>query len=412
MLNWANQFNICCFLDNHNYQIAPHSYECLLAAGSTAHIECNAGDAFNKLKTFSAENRDWIFGHFGYDLKSETENVQSNNFDGIGFPDMFFFVPEIIIKLDEHSISIAAPDAKRVLTSIQNFDAERPLTSNPVYVRERFTRQDYIDTVEEIKKHILRGDCYELNFCVEFYKEDAQIDPLFIYLRLADLSPNPFSVYYRLFDKYLLCASPERYLRKSGNKLVSQPVKGTSRRSLTDSKTDEESKQQLQRSAKEQSENVMIVDLVRNDLSRVCEEGSVRVEELFGVYDFPQVHQMISTITGQLRDDLHWVDAIKETFPMGSMTGAPKRKVIELVERYERTKRGIFSGSVGYVTPETDFDFNVVIRSIMYNDAENYLSCQVGSGITFYCDPVKEYEECLLKLEAIKKVLIGKSALT
>ncbi|HKP31734.1 MAG TPA: anthranilate synthase component I family protein, partial [Chitinophagaceae bacterium] len=340
MLNWADQFNICCFLDNHNYQIAPHSFECLLAVGSIAQIESSAGDALNKLKKFSNENHDWIFGHFGYDLKVETEKIQSNNFDGIGFPDLFFFVPEIIIKLEDNFISIAAEDAESVLNSLQNFTAERTLTSNPVHVRERFSKQEYIDTVEEIKKHILRGDCYELNFCVEFFKEDADLDPLSVYLRLAEISPNPFSVYYKLNDKYLLCASPERYLRKSKNKLISQPVKGTSKRSLIDPDVDLQNKIQLRESPKEQSENVMIVDLVRNDLSRVCEEGSVKVEELFGVYDFPQVHQMISTITGELRKDLHWNDAIKETFPMGSMTGAPKRKVIELIEKFERTKRG------------------------------------------------------------------------
>jgi para-aminobenzoate synthetase component 1 len=405
MLNWADQFNICCFLDNHNYQIAPRSVECLLAAGSIAQIESNAGNAFSKLKQFSNENRDWIFGHFGYDLKAETENVQSKNFDGIGFPDMFFFVPETIIKLEDGIISIASEKADTVFNSIKNFTAERAQTSPVVDVNERFSQQQYISTVEEIKKHILRGDCYELNFCVEFFKEDAVIDPLSVYLRLAEISPNPFSVYYKLNDKYLLCASPERYLKKSGNKLLSQPVKGTSKRSLTDPEVDEQNKVQLRQSPKEQSENVMIVDLVRNDLSRVCEEGSVKVEELFGVYDFPQVHQMISTITGELRNDLRWTDAIRETFPMGSMTGAPKRKVIELIEKFERTKRGIFSGSVGYITPESDFDFNVVIRSIMYNSSKKYLSSQVGSGITFYCDPPKEYEECLLKLEAIKKVL-------
>jgi len=410
MLNWADQFNICCFLDNHNYQIPPHSIECLLAVGSIAHFESSTGEAFKKLKQFANEDHDWLFGHLGYDLKEETEFIPSQHFDGIGFPDMFFFEPEVIIKLDRNSLSIAANDAERVFNSIQNFTAEKPI-SNPVHLRQRFSKDEYIQSINQIKKHILRGDCYELNFCVEFYDDNAVIHPLSTYLQLVNVSPNPFSVYYKLHDKYLLCASPERYLRKNGNKLMSQPIKGTAKRVVDDAESDERNKLQLKESPKERSENVMIVDLVRNDLSRVCEEGSVRVDELFGIYDFPQVHQMISTISGKLKPGFDWIDAVRETFPMGSMTGAPKRRVVELIEKFERTKRGIFSGSIGYINPEKDFDFNVVIRSIMYNSSKKYLSSQVGSGITYYSDPENEYNECLLKLEAIKKVLTGKSAL-
>jgi len=181
-------------------------------------------------------------------------------------------------------------------------------------------------------------------------------------------------------------------------------MKGTSGRS-DDALNDQSKKVRLSESAKEKTENVMIVDLVRNDLSKICREGTVHVEELFGIYAFPQVYQMISTVTGELQPDMHWVDAIRSSFPMGSMTGAPKKRVMELIEQYEQTKRGIFSGAVGYVTPERDFDFNVVIRSIMYNRNERYLSYQAGSGITYYSNPETEYEECLLKVEAIKKVL-------
>jgi len=149
----------------------------------------------------------------------------------------------------------------------------------------------------------------------------------------------------------------------------------------------------------------MVVDLVRNDLARICEEGTVNVDELFGVYSFPQVHQMISTVSGELQEGMQFTDMIRACFPMGSMTGAPKKRVMELIEKYERNKRGIFSGAVGYISPEGDFDFNVVIRSILYNASTKYLSWQVGSGITFYSDPEKEWEECLLKASAIESVL-------
>jgi para-aminobenzoate synthetase component 1 len=150
----------------------------------------------------------------------------------------------------------------------------------------------------------------------------------------------------------------------------------------------------------------MVVDLVRNDLSKICLPGSVSVDELYGIYPFPQVFQMISTITGIRRPDEHWTDMIRATFPMGSMTGAPKHKVVELIGQYERSRRGIFSGAVGYVAPNGDFDFNVVIRILIANNRDRqYLSYQVGSGITFYSDPQAEYEECLIKAEGIRKAL-------
>ena len=166
------------------------------------------------------------------------------------------------------------------------------------------------------------------------------------------------------------------------------------------------SKEELFHSDKDRSENVMVVDLVRNDLSKVCEEGTVKVDELYGIYSFPQVHQMISTVSGELKKNISFTEIIKATFPMGSMTGAPKKRVMELIEQYEKTKRGIFSGCLGYISPNGDFDFNVVIRSIMYNASSNYLSFQAGSAITFYSDPEKEWEECLLKAEAIKNCSI------
>jgi para-aminobenzoate synthetase component 1 len=264
-----------------------------------------------------------------------------------------------------------------------------------------------MDTVEKLRRHILRGDCYEINFCQEFLARDVVTDPIRLYRQLSHLSPTPFGAYYKVKDRFLLCASPERYLSRQGPLLLTQPIKGTSGRDISDPRQDEKSRELLLHSQKERSENVMVVDLVRNDLSKVCLEGSVRVEELFGIYSFPQVHQMISTVTGIPTPDKSWVDMIRATFPMGSMTGAPKRRVLELIETYEKGKRGLFSGAVGYVTPERDFDFNVVIRSILYNHSNRCLSFTVGSGITFYSDPQKEYEECMIKASAIKKVLTG-----
>jgi para-aminobenzoate synthetase component 1 len=281
------------------------------------------------------------------------------------------------------------------------------ISSSPITVQSRMGREEYIGIIQKLQQHILRGDCYEINFCQEFFAENVSADPLAIYRSLSNMSPNPFAAFYKLDDKYLLCASPERFLKKTGNKIFSQPIKGTWQRNVADAVLDKENKELLYNSSKDRSENVMIVDLVRNDLSRICEEGTVTVEELFGIYSFPQVHQMISTISGRLRPGIQFMDAVRATFPMGSMTGAPKRRVMELIEQYEKTRRGIFSGAVGYITPEGDFDFNVVIRSILYNESRRYLSFPAGSGITWYSDPGNEYEECLLKAAAIRKVLMG-----
>jgi para-aminobenzoate synthetase component I len=409
MLNWGDQFNICCFLDNHQYDFPLHSQECLLAAGAHSFLSENAGDAFFSLKEFIDQNPDWLFGHFAYDLKNEIENLHSNHVDTLGFPDMFFFVPEILLILNDDEISVGTLHGKHeeILNSIWRHHSIRKTQHRtyPLQIKQKFSRESYVQTVELLRQHILRGDCYEINFCQEFFLESFFADPLGLYESLMAVSPNPFSAYYKLHDRYLLCASPERYLKKKGNLLFSQPIKGTSVRDPLNAELDESNRLNLYQSEKDRSENVMVVDLVRNDLAKICQEGSVRVEELFGIYSFPQVHQMISTVSGTMRIDIDIVDAFKATFPMGSMTGAPKKKVMELIEQYERTRRGLFSGAVGYISPDLDFDFNVVIRSILYNSANNYLSFQAGSGITFYSDAVKEYEECLLKALAIQKAL-------
>lgn len=406
MLNWAARFNICCFLDDHNYGLHPHAYECLLGAGAAQVLETNAGNAFRELHAFSSGTHDWMFGHFSYDLKNETEQLTSSHPDNIGFPDMYFFVPQVVIQLQHTTMTISCIDEEpaAVFTAIIETTVHDPGQQH-VEISSRFNREEYLETVDALRRHILRGDCYEINFCQEFFARHVQINPAAVHATLTAISPNPFTAFYKLQDKYLLCASPERYLKKTGHTVASQPIKGTWERDLSDPRLDMEKKQQLYNSAKDRSENVMIVDLVRNDLSRICEESTVQVDELFGIYTFPQVHQMISTVSGQLKEGLHWTEAIRATFPMGSMTGAPKKRVMELIEQYERTRRGLFSGAVGYVNPQGDFDFNVVIRSILYNQTNRYLSYQVGSGITWYSDPAREYEECMLKAAAIKKAL-------
>jgi para-aminobenzoate synthetase component I len=411
MLNWANQFSIFCLLDNHQYNsvgsgIEKAAFECLFGVGKKRDITATSGDAFQSLKNFADTPNRFLFGHLGYDLKNETEQLYSNNFDGIGFPDLYFFEPEVVLELCADKLLIHADTcAQDIFLAINKMpDGLKNIPGNTVEIKNRIDKPAYINAVEKLKAHILRGDCYEINFCQEFFAENTFIDPVTVYMQLSHASPNPFSALYKLKDKYCICASPERYIKKSGSQLISQPIKGTSPRHLNDVKADTESRQLLLLSEKEKSENTMVVDLVRNDLSKVCIKGSVKVTELHGVYSFPQVHQMISTVAGEVDASVHWVDIIKATFPMGSMTGAPKKRVMELIEMYEKTKRGLFSGAVGYITPEGDFDFNVVIRSLLCNNETGYLSYQAGSAITFKSNAEQEYAESLLKVAAINRL--------
>lgn len=409
MLNWANQFGIFCFLDNNGYHFEAPAFECLLAVGCKHNLKANAGNAFDQLKTFGRQNNgQWLFGHFGYDLKNETEYLHSENFDGIRFPDMHFFVPEFVLKLNREQLTIYTESGAAEIFKAVNETHTAMVSKNdkPFVIESRISKTDYIDRVKKLQAHMLRGDCYEINFCQEFFAMDAGINPVAVYKKLSAISPNPFAALYKLDDKYCIGASPERYIKKAGNRIFSQPIKGTAKRNLSDHVADERNRWHLVNSSKEKSEHVMVVDLVRNDLSRICKEGTVKVEELFGIYSFPQVHQMISTIGGETAEGLHWVDIIKATFPMGSMTGAPKKKVMELIEAYEQTKRGVYSGAIGFVSPQSNFDFNVVIRSIVYNSSNKYLSFQAGSAITYYSEAEAEYNECLLKAQAIKEALM------
>lgn len=407
MLNWANHFSICCFLDNQQYEGTNSSFECLLAVGSLSIFE-PAEDFFSSLSSFIAAHTDWIFGHLNYEIRNKIEKAATPQNVEAGFGDCFLFVPEIVIILNENKLTIGVinHDASSIFWQLITEPIVAASQSPVIEFKERISRNEYINSVTALKKHIKQGDCYEINFCHEFYAT-AEICPAAVYSQLINISPNPFSAFYRIHDNYLLCASPERYLKKEGSKIISQPIKGTSPRNTINPIEDELSKQQLADSAKDKSENVMIVDLVRNDLSKICVEGTVNVEELFGVYSFPHVHQMISTVSGTLKKEKDFSDVLKATFPMGSMTGAPKKKVMELIEKYEHSNRGIYSGTVGYITPRKDFDFNVVIRSIVYNENTRYLSFHTGSAITASSEPAKEYEECLLKGKAIVQVFSG-----
>ena len=421
LLAWAQQYSTMAWLDSNEYQQQYSSYDSILAVDEFTSIKTDYFHAFDKLKEYQSVTNDYLFGYISYDVKNDVENLHSGNYDGLGFADLYFFQPQKIIfvkgdELEFHYLSMVDDEIDQDLKAIMNLSPRdyhangqaqlRDLGSEQpdIKIRLRIHKDEYHEKVEKVLDHIHRGDIYEANFCQEFYAEEASIIPHQVYRDLNAISEPPFATFLKVDEHYLLSASPERYLKKEERKVISQPIKGTAKR-LISKVADEKLAFDLAHDQKERAENIMIVDLVRNDLSKTAKKGSVTVEELCKVYSFKQVHQLISTIVSEIEEDVHPVDVIRDTFPMGSMTGAPKISAMEIIEELEETKRGLYSGTVGYFTPNGDFDFNVVIRSILYNSATKYLSFSVGSAITAKSIPENEYEECLLKAKAMKYVL-------
>ncbi|OOV29846.1 aminodeoxychorismate synthase component I [Flavobacterium sp. LM5] len=409
LLHWAQQFREVAFLDSNNYPQAYSSYDCLLAVDAFTLLQTDYDNAFEDLKQYQQTTKDWLFGYLSYDLKNDSERLQSNNFDGLDFPDLFFFQPKKIFllkgnQLETRYLHLCDDELQEDYQDITTIVPQQSTASESVEVQARIDQKKYIEQVQKMQEYIHKGDIYEANFCMEFYAENATIQPLDKFQKLNAISQPPFAVFLKNNQHYLLSATPERYLRKEGEDLISQPIKGTAKR-YEDPAADEKAKDDLASNPKERAENIMITDLVRNDLSRTAQKGSVQVKELCGIYSFMQVHQMISTITSKMDEKYSVIDVLRLTFPMGSMTGAPKISAMKIIEELEATKRGLYSGAVGYFTPEGDFDFNVVIRSILYNQKKQYLSFSVGSAITGLSVPEQEYEECLLKAKAMKTVL-------
>ena len=417
LLRWAQQYQEIVWLDSNNYRHNYSEYDSILAVDAFTAIKTEAKGAFDALAEYQQTTADWIFGYLSYDLKNDVEELTSANYDGLDFPALYFFQPKklFLIKGDEVEMRYLRlvddemeEDIIEILRMTSTEKSLRP-SFNSLQLQPRIPKEAYLVKIQEMLKHIQRGDIYEANFCQEFYAEDAKIDPLQTYKALNNISNPPFASYVRLYDHYLLSASPERYLQKKGNEIISQPIKGTAPRGK-DPEEDGRLAKELEQDPKERSENVMIVDLVRNDLSKIAKKGSVHVEELCKVYSFQQVHQMISTVKAGLAEGIPAIEVIRSTFPMGSMTGAPKISAMKIIEELEENKRGVYSGAVGYFTPGEDFDFNVVIRSILYNETRRYVSFSVGGAITAKSIPENEYRECLVKAKALREVLSSSAA--
>lgn len=415
ILSWADQFEEVIFLEsNKDTQAEQEKYgeiEAILAVGAHQKLSIDSIGAFEKLKKFKQIHEDYLFGYLSYDLKNDTEELSSNNPDHLEFPALYFFQPKKVILWKNDSIEFLYLTAYQdhIAKDIEQIKNLKPLlttNSKNCEISSRLTKDQYIDRVSKVMNHIHRGDIYEVNYCQEFYAENCEIDTLKVYQKLNEISQAPFASYVKLNDKYLLCASPERFVKKQNHKIIVQPIKGTARR-LGDTFEDQKLAKSLANDPKERAENIMIVDLIRNDLSKNAKKGSVHVEELCKVYSFRQVHQLISTIVCEVDKDENDIDIIKSLFPMGSMTGAPKISAMEIIEEEELTKRGLYSGAVGYFSPTGNFDFNVVIRSILHNSTKKYSSFSVGSAITSLSIIENEYEECLLKAKALKEALMS-----
>jgi para-aminobenzoate synthetase component I len=417
LTGWAQDFQVACLLHSNGYRkklTGPwmrHTYDLIAGVGVIGSYGLNQSGLNGSLDGFIEASSDWLFGHLSYDLKNRIERLVSGHPDHIDFPLLHFFIPRYVFILNGNTLEVGRHpeyDNDRAIPGILGEILDRPLPlmekAFPGEIRSVMSKQDYLEAVTGIKDHIQKGNIYETNFCQEFFSTGADIDPAGTWLQLIAESPTPFSCFYRLNEKFLLCASPERFLKKTGNKIISQPIKGTWPRGSTP-ESDRAAMRQLAADRKERAENIMITDLVRNDLSRIATRGSVRVNELCGVYPFPRLLQMQSDISASLRPGISFTGIIKSTFPMGSMTGAPKIRSMEIIEQFEKTRRGLYSGSVGYISPRKDFDLNVVIRSLQYNRAASFLSFMVGGAITAGSTPENEYLECMLKAGAIMKVL-------
>ncbi len=411
-LHWANQFRVVCLLDSNHYSKQLYkSIEWILAVDEKKNLGFDENlKHFTDLESFLASKEQTVFGFLSYDLKNEFEKLSSENWSGINLPLLYFFEPRYTfeIKGDKLTVNRNYPETFELIEVINNFPVPSSDSATSITLTSRTPRETYLQNINSIRAKIEAGDFYEMNYCNEFYSEGQPINPVKTFHSLNKKAKAPFSSFFKYYNKYVLCASPERFLKKEGARLISQPIKGTIKKGATTNEN-KQLQQKLHQDIKERAENVMIVDLVRNDLARSSKAGSVQVEELFGVYAFETVNHMISTVVSYAAHN-HTGQIIQNAFPMGSMTGAPKVEVMKNIDAFENFKRGIFSGSIGYISPNGDFDFNVVIRSILYDAESNYVSVPVGGAITYDSVPENEWDELTLKAKAMMEVLQAKAS--
>ena len=377
-------------------------------------VDCLAGfgveERFSDLSLVDLHSPVPLMGYVSYDYKNFIEPILKSPAPRLGdFDDVCFVKPQEWVWVgrsgelqgtSELLDSIAIAEKSENPGSRLKFGKLVGGDLTPVQWQAKTSQSQYLENIEAIKRHIVDGDFYEMNHCIAF-AATSEIDPYQAFLALNAIAPAPFASFVKDGDRYLLCASPERFIGLKNGTLYSQPIKGTRKRSHDE--RDAERVSELRNSEKDRAENVMIVDLVRNDMSRVCDAGSVVVPELCEVYTFSHVHQLISTVEGRLKHGMGLKDILHATFPMGSMTGAPKIAVMQHTEGLENFSRGLYSGTVGYVW-KGSMDLNVVIRSLLYQSKTHELQYAVGGAITYDSVAEDEYQECLDKAETVLSI--------
>jgi para-aminobenzoate synthetase component 1 len=311
------------------------------------------------------------FQHLGVELKNNP--IQ---------PALLFVVPKSIEWFAENE------------SSIEN----HKLPSLPFIPVEN--EESYYQKLNTIKAHLMRGDYYETNYCTQLIAEVSELNPYQHWLNLFQSNPAPHAAYVQWKEHHLMCLSPERFIQKKGETLISQPIKGTIKKGST-SEEDQILKNQLTHSVKDNTENTMIVDLVRNDLSKIAQKGSVKVTELAHIYSFPKLHHLISTVQCQIKSEANFTSIMAAMLPMGSMTGVPKKNAVNSMHDLETNPRGWYSGTLGIILPNGDFDFNVIIRSIYWNRNTQQASIGIGGAITLHSNFKEEYQECWLKAQSL-----------
>ncbi len=409
VLAWAQQWAYYSYLKpDINIPYPEGGFRHLLAVGYQC-LQSNPIGGFEKLWAFWQESPQWLFGYLSYEMRHDTEKLNTRFEYVYKEPAMAFFRASIVLEwLDSGQVEIRSWSASPAEIWQQILEQTASFKDNaPVLMHARVDKEAYRRAFLGLRSHIFEGDIYEINYCMRYESESVDFEPILFFQKLTRRYPMPFSAVARVAEWSLVSASPERFLKKEGSTLISQPIKGTVRLG----KNAAENKllvNWLKNNEKERAENMMIVDLVRNDLARCSVIGSTYVKELFGVYTFPSINQMISTVASELLPKWRFIDAIKSAFPMGSMTGAPKIRAMELIDGYEEQPRGLYSGALGYITPEGDFDFSVLIRSVFYCSPSAYLYTQVGSALTYDAEVAAEFEECYLKISPILNLLAQK----
>lgn len=409
LIQWGNQFEHIVWLDSNSYLEIDRTYEAVLAVDAHKVFQSDSKEALEDLKEYRKANKDWLFGYLSFNAADKT-SVKNKESKLPKYPKLHFFHPKKIFLLKQNSIeihyaSICEEEIEADWNTINNIkveDYEREALHLPI--QAKLSKQAYLEKINKIQDYIRQGKITEINFCQEFYAHAELKNPLAIYQHLNAISSTPFASYVRMEEDYILCASPERYLSNTAGLIKAQPIKGTAKRK-ENTLEDRKIRLGLETNEKEIAENVLITEMLVEEFYEIAEEESVQITELCKAYSFKQVHQLISTIVCHLKPELSEVDAIKATYPMGSMTGIPKDITLKIIEELENFDRGLYSGSVGYFAPNGDFDFNVVIRSILYNAKSKYVSFAAGGAITALSDPEEEYQETMLKVKAMEEVL-------